>query len=72
MTRLTLSLEQAEYAALLKIAGEELRSPIDQAHFILRAELERRGLLIVGPSATAETLAPANLGEEQRGSNANT
>jgi hypothetical protein len=45
ITRLKLPLEQAEYSALLKMAGDELRNPIDQARFILRQELERRGLL---------------------------
>ncbi len=45
VTRLKLPLEQAEYTALLKVAGDELRNPIDQARFILRQELERRGLL---------------------------
>jgi hypothetical protein len=45
VTRLKLPLEQAEYAALLKVAGDELRNPIDQARFILRKELERRGFL---------------------------
>ena len=47
VNRLKLSLEQAEYAALLKMAGDELRTPIDQARFILRQELERRGLLVI-------------------------
>ncbi len=45
VTRLKLPLEQDEYSALLKIAGAELRNPTDQAHVILRQELERRGFL---------------------------
>lgn len=57
VTRLKLPLEQAEYTALLKVAGDELRNPIDQARFILRQELERRGLL---PHATEETQGGAN------------
>lgn len=49
VTRLKLPLEQAEYSALLRIAGIELRNPTDQARFILRQELERRGLLKGNP-----------------------
>jgi len=45
ITRLKLTLEQAEYSALLKAASCELRNPADEARFILRAELMRRGLL---------------------------
>jgi hypothetical protein len=45
VTRLKLPLEQAEYTALLEAAEKELRNPADQARFILRPELERRGLL---------------------------
>jgi hypothetical protein len=45
VTHLKLPLEQAEYTALLKIAGEDLRNPVDQARFLLRKEFERRGLL---------------------------
>jgi hypothetical protein len=47
LMRLKLTLEQAEYSALLKVAGAEMRSPIDQIHFLLRKELQRRGLLKV-------------------------
>jgi len=45
VNRITLTLEQPEYSALLKIAIVELRNPQDQVRFILRQELERRGLL---------------------------
>lgn len=44
-TRLKIPLEEAEYSALVKASMSELRNPIDQARFILRSELERRGLL---------------------------
>ena len=44
-TRITISLEQAERAALMKLARLELRSARDQARFLLRRELERLGLL---------------------------
>ncbi len=43
--RLKLPLDQAEYSALLKVSQDELRNPVDQARFILRQELERRGLV---------------------------
>ena len=43
--RLKLTLEQPEYSALLKVATEELRNPVDQVRFIVRKDLERRGLL---------------------------
>lgn len=45
ITRVTVSLEQSEYAALLEVAGKELRNPADQLRFVLRKELEQRGLL---------------------------
>jgi len=45
VVRLKLTLEQPEYSALLKVATEELRNPVDQARFIIRMELERRGLI---------------------------
>ena len=57
VTRLKLPLEQAEYTALLKIAGDELRNPIDQARFILRQELARRGLLVIETQADPAPLA---------------
>lgn len=43
--RLKVPLVQAEYAALLKIATKQLRSPVDQLRYILREELDRQGLL---------------------------
>lgn len=45
VNRLKLTLEQAEYTALVKMALGELRSPADQVRFILREEAQRRGLL---------------------------
>lgn len=45
--RLKLTLEQPEYSALLKVATDELRNPVDQARFIIREELERRGFLLI-------------------------
>jgi len=43
--RLRIVLGQSEYSALLKIAVEELRNPEDQAHFIIRKQLQSRGVL---------------------------
>ena len=54
VTRLKLPLDQDEYNALLRAAGDELRNPIDQAHFILRQELARRGLLVLYTQANSE------------------
>jgi hypothetical protein len=47
VNRLTLTLEQSEYAALLKFASEELRNPSDQAHHIIREKLLCHGFLIL-------------------------
>lgn len=43
--RLKIPLEKDEYSALLQVASEELRNPVDQLRFFLRQELELRGLL---------------------------
>ncbi len=63
VTRLRLPLEQAEYSALLKAAGDELRNPVDQVRFILRSELERRGLLVIDSQNTkaAELIAKGDV-----------
>jgi hypothetical protein len=45
VTRVRATLEQPEYSALLRIARAELRNPDDQIRYILRQELQRRGLL---------------------------
>jgi len=45
MSRVTVTLCPAEREALLKLALTELRSPRDQARYILRRELHRLGLL---------------------------
>ena len=44
VNRLTVTLEQPEYSALLRMAVAELRSPPDQLRHILRTELERCGM----------------------------
>ena len=55
VNRLRIVLEQAEYSALLKVAQAELRSPEDQLRHILRAELERRGLVALVQADTRAT-----------------
>lgn len=44
-TRITISLTERERSALMKLADAELRSDRDQARYLLREALERRGLL---------------------------
>lgn len=51
VNRLTITLEQPEYAALLQMAMAELRTPPDQLRHILRLESERRGLWPPGQAA---------------------
>jgi hypothetical protein len=43
--RIVLTLDAREKGALNTLAKQELREPREQARFILRQELERRGLL---------------------------
>lgn len=43
--RMTVFLDEEEGKALKAVAQHELRYPRDQVRFILRSELERRGLL---------------------------
>ena len=45
VNRLKIVLEQPEYSGLLEMSVSELRQPPDQVRFILRQELQRRGLL---------------------------
>lgn len=45
VNRVTLTLEQSEYSALLEMAMQELRNPSDQARFIIREEAQQRGLI---------------------------
>ena len=41
-TRISITLEQQEFSALLEMAAADLRNPADELHFILRLEIERR------------------------------
>ena len=45
MARIVLTLGNDEQQALLQLAQAELRTPRDQARFVLRQELKRLGLL---------------------------
>ncbi len=45
MTRVVVTLASEEREALVRLAVAELRYPTDQARFLLREGLERRGLL---------------------------
>ena len=42
INRLRIILEQPEYSALIKLSGQEVRSPADQVVVIVRNELVRR------------------------------
>jgi len=44
VNRITVTLEQAEYSALLTLAIKELRGPADHLRHILRVELQNHGL----------------------------
>ena len=57
VNRITVTLEQPEYAALLRMATAELRNPSDQLRHILRTELEHRGLW---PLPGSEGCGPAD------------
>ena len=50
ITRLKLPLDEDEYTALAQIALVQLRNPVDQAHYIVRCELQRYGLLRSAPA----------------------
>lgn len=54
VTRVKLVLPQSEYSALLQASGRTLRTPDAEARFIIRQELERRGLLLPDEGAADE------------------
>lgn len=58
VNRLSLTLEQPEYDALLRVSLKELRDPESQIRHILREELERRGLLKSANEQADEEVAP--------------
>ena len=55
MTRITISLRDPEKMALRVLAETEFRDPRQQAALIIRQELERRGLLVIGTPADSKT-----------------
>ncbi|HLB31200.1 MAG TPA: hypothetical protein VJN91_06700 [Gammaproteobacteria bacterium] len=56
LERLTLNLSTEERAALERLAASEMRSLREQARFLVRSSLERRGLLpIQEPIGEQET-----------------
>jgi len=57
LQRLTINLSKPEQDALEKVAAIEIRDMREQARFILRQELERRGFLQVDPT-TADNEKP--------------
>jgi len=59
VNRMTIALEQPEYAALLDVALSELRNPADQLRYMLRQELERRGLLPQEAARETMRITPA-------------
>jgi hypothetical protein len=48
VTRIKIVMPQSEFSALLQASGHTLRTPAAEARFIIRRELERRGLLPIG------------------------
>lgn len=61
MIRYLISLEPEEATVLFELAASEMRDPRDQIRFILRMELERRGLLT---AQTRNSVEPADYGLE--------
>jgi len=69
-TRITITLEQRERAALMKLARGELREPRDQARYIIRRELEQLGLLPpadIGNAAQPSSSVNLRLAESDNG-----
>jgi len=44
-SRITITLDRKERAALMQLASSEMREPRDQVRYILRNELKRLGLI---------------------------
>ena len=65
MARITITLRQSERDALLTLAEREFREPRAQAALLIRAELERLGLLPRAPMSANG--APA---QEEQNTNA--
>lgn len=63
MIRYLISLEPEEAAVLYELAASEMRDPRDQIRFMLRMELERRGLLPAPASGTPQQDVLSDQGE---------
>jgi hypothetical protein len=59
MIRYLISLEPEEANVLYELAASEMRDPRDQIRFILRMELERRGLLVTQTNDPVEPVTQA-------------
>lgn len=59
MSRLSIYLSEMETEALARWAAQEMREPRDQARFLIRQELLRRGLL---PDPSTQSL-PVEVGK---------
>lgn len=57
--RLRVTLDDAEYSALLKLSDRELRGVPDQARHIVRRELERLGYLEATTTTSEATTCSA-------------
>jgi hypothetical protein len=60
MTKLVIFIPNQESDALRALAEQEYRDPRAQAALIIRAELQRRGLLEVQPPPALQTLDLSN------------
>lgn len=65
MMRIIVHLSNIEFTALLKLAEVEYRHPRAQAAVLIRAELERRGLLAADPPAPAEAANPQQEADDE-------
>lgn len=64
MSKVTITLCPVEREALIKLALTEVRTPRDQARYILRRELKRAGLLPPADQHDAQSQAQAPTGRE--------
>ena len=55
-----IALSQEELNALMKLSEQEIRAIDDQARFIIRAELERRGFITNSQQQLQESEVKAN------------
>lgn len=58
MQRISITLNSEETAALIAYAQQSLRHPREQVRYVLRQELQRRGLLPADSGAADDRQAP--------------